>query len=150
MKKIEFTDLKNNLDCLVSVLTPFVDKVEVSEPIGDDYSEVVKSYDIAEWKKGFHRVGSTFYGYDDLLEMSAKFKYNEHGMCIGSYFDGLQCIQLRFIVSNGYGRMYCNRAVGHIIVEVCRNNRWTEYDMTNDTDKMSLANFLNDLVKETA
>ena len=147
MKKIVATELKNNFDSLMAILTPFVDSVEVSEPVGDDESEVVKTYEVAEWKKGIHRVGSGFYGYSDLIELVAKRKYNEHGYCLGYMFDSLHTIQLRLIVSNGYGRMYCNKPIGHVIVEVCANNRWTDYDMTKDADKVAFADYMNSLIK---
>lgn len=144
MKRINASDLKNDFESLITVLTPFVDEVEVSEPLGDDASETVATYKLSEWKKGIHRVGNGFYGVDDLIELSPKYKVNEYGKPIGAMFD-IFSIQLRRVLSSGYGTMYRDKPIGSIIVEVCANNRWKDYDMRKENDKIALADYLNSL-----
>lgn len=135
-KTILADSLKNDFSSLMDILSPFIEEVEVSKVSGED-TEVVATYPVSEWKKGVHEVGSGFYGKSDLLELSTKVD------------SGIDMIQLRRYTSNGYGAMYQNQPVGHVIVEVLTND-WKDYDMKSEKDRKALADFLNGLKKSEA
>lgn len=135
-KEIDADSLKNDFDSLMAVLSPMVEQVEVSKPVGDDGSEVDKTYKVSDWKKGVHEVGSGFYGKSDLLELATKRD------------SGVDVIQLRKYTSNGYGAAYNNQPVGHVIVEVMKNNRWHDFDMKKEGDRKALVKFLNNVKKK--
>ena len=129
---IDPKDLRNDFRSLIEIFKPIIAEVEVSEAIGEDESKVVATYSVADWQKGITRVGSGFYGYSELIELAL---YDNNG--------GFRYMQLRHIVSNGYGAMYRDQSVGNIIVEVMKSYIWSEFDMSKESDRVALANMFN-------
>lgn len=135
-EEINVDSLKNDFDSLMAAFSPMVEQIEVSKSVGDDESEVDKTYKVSEWKKGVHEVGSGFYGKSDLLELATKRD------------SGVDAIQLRKYTSNGYGAAYNNQPIGHVIVEVMKNNQWHNFDMKKEGDRKALVKFLNNAKKK--
>lgn len=123
--------LKNNFDSIVAEIKPFIDRAEVSKPVGDDESEIEAEFSVENWKDAVQRVGNGFYGFDDLLSL-----YTKAGNKIG-------VIQLRKVLSDGAGAAYQNRPVGSVIAEVEINNHWKDFDMATEAGRKAFADYLN-------
>jgi hypothetical protein len=105
------SQLDNNFKSVISAIFPFLKRVVVS----NDKGNLIKTHKIDDWEKGVVKVGNDFYGKSNLLE----FDTND---------DEIDAIQLRKYTSNGRGA-HNDKPVGDVIVEVLKNNNWTEYNM---------------------
>ena len=130
-KELSADSFKNDFDSIMSVILSMVDRVEVTNG-----EKVEKTYKPSEWQKAIHSVGDNYYGNDDLLELIMK------------QDSGLGTIQLRKIKSNGNSSSYNRQPIGHVIVEIIKNNHEYEFDMTKEAERASLAKFINDAAKK--
>lgn len=130
-KELSADSFKNDFDSIMSVILSVVDRVEVTNG-----EKVEKTYKPSEWQKAIHTVGDSYYGKSDLLELIMK------------QDSGLGTIQLRKIKSNGIGSSNYIQPIGHVIVEIIKNNHEYEFDMTKEAERAALAKFINDVAKK--